>query len=169
MSSERVQLRIIHDYRGIGKEVVAIILTYRGNSYWVPLSPFHLVLVDFLCRHRWIAQDAQRISAQLQLDPFVISHGSNAPGNHVCPARTSRTAVRKQIERIREQFDDLFAEEGLPLRAKDLIRSEESSTLLVRYRIVADVSWEHWPRPDSGTAFLGPHTPTSPSPRFASR
>lgn len=174
MYSERAQLLIIHDYTEIpggcmpGEETAASILLYRGKRYWIPWSPTHLILVDYLCRHRWIAQDAQRICAQLQLDPFVVSHGSNAPGHHVRPARTSRTAVRKQIERIREQLDALFAEEGIPLRARDIIRSEESSTRLVRYRIVADVSWEHWPRPDGGAAHSGSGAPTAPSPVSAS-
>jgi len=170
MGSERVQLHIIHDYTEIsgkcmpGEETVASILLYRGKRYWIPWSPTHLIVVDYLCRHRWIAQDAQRISAQLQLDPFVVSHGSNAPGSHVRPARTSRTAVRKQIERIREQLDALFAEEGIPLRARDIIRSEESSTRLVRYRINADVSWEHWPRQDDRARRSVQQVPTEPSP-----
>jgi len=175
MSNERVQLRIIHAYTetpGVcmpGEEAIACMLRFGGKHYWVPWSPTHLILMDHLCRHRWIAQDAQRISAQLQLDPFVVFHGSNAPGNSVRPARTSRTAVRKQIQRIREQLDALFAEDGLPLRAKDIIRSEESSTRLVRYRINADVTWEHWPHPDTGTAVTLPQSPDAPSPLFASR
>jgi hypothetical protein len=151
---ERVKFIIIHDYTETpgecmpGEEVIAIILIYRGKRYWIPWSPTHLILVDYLCRHRWISQDAWRIAAQLQLDPFVVQHGTNAPGHNVRLARTSRTAVRKQVERIRAVLQKLIDDEGLNLRATDIIRSEESSTRAVRYRIWADVSYEHWPLQD---------------------
>ena len=133
-SSKRLDFIIIHDYTETpgectpGEEVVAIILIYRGRRYWIPWSPGHLILVDYLARHRWIAQDAWRIAAQMQLDPFVLQHGSNAPGSCVRTARTSRTAVRKKVERIRGVLQQVFDEEGLDLKASDIIRSEDTST-----------------------------------------
>jgi hypothetical protein len=159
--SKRVELIIIHDYTEIpgectpGEEVVAIILIYRGRRYWIPWSPGHLILVDFLARRRWIAQDAWRIAAQMQLDPFVIQHASNAPGGHVRAARTSRTAVRQQIKRVRAVLQKLFDEEGLDLNATDIIRSEETSTRSVRYRINADLRWVHWPVPGGEDSTAG--------------
>lgn len=152
--SKRVDFIIIHDYTEIpgectpGEEVVAIILIYRGRRYWIPWSPGHLILVDFLARHRWIAQDAWRIAAQMQLDQFVLQHASNAPGSCVRTARTSRTAVRKKVERIRGVLQKVFDEEALDLKVSDIIRSEETSTRSVRYRLHANVTWIHWPPPE---------------------
>jgi hypothetical protein len=173
--SKRVELIIIHDYTDIpgectpGEEVVAIILIYRGRRYWIPLSPGHLILVDFLARRRWIAQDAWRIAAQMQLDPFVIQHASNGPGGHVRVARSSRAAVRQQIKRIRTVLQKLFDEEGLDLKASDIIRSEETSTRSVRYRINADVlRWVHWPTPEGEDSTSGLPIPEVPGPILSS-
>ena len=152
--AKKVTFLIIHDYTEIpgrcmpGEEVVAIILVYRGRRIWIPWSPTHLVLADYLCRRRWIAQDAVRIADQMRIDPFVRQHGTNAPGCKVKPVRTSRTAVRQKVKRMRDVLDRIIKEEGLDLKASEIIRSEESSTCVVRYRIWADVMWEHWPRQD---------------------
>lgn len=167
---DRLDFIIIHDYAETpgectpGEEVVAIILIYRGRRYWIPWSPGHLILVDFLARHRWIAQDAWRIAAQMQLDPFVVQHGSNAPGAHIRVARTSRTAVRQQIKRIRDVLQKLFDEEGLDLNAPDIIRSEETSTRSVRYRFNANVTWVHWPLPEGENSTSGLPFPEVPGP-----
>jgi hypothetical protein len=166
--SKRLDFTIIHDYTETpgecypGEEVVAIIVIIGGRKYWVPWSPGHLILVDFLARHRWIAQDAWRIAAQIQLDPFAIQHASNAPGANVRMARTSRTAVRQQIKRIRGVLQQLFDDEGLELRASDIIRSEETSTRSVRYRLNANVTWVHWPLPDDENPTSGLPFPKVP-------
>jgi hypothetical protein len=83
----------------------------------------------------------------MELDPFVTEHASSAPGSHVKTARTSRTGVRKKIERIRAVLQQVFDDEGLDLKASDIIRSEETSTRSVRYRLYAKVTWVHWPLP----------------------
>jgi hypothetical protein len=150
---ERAKLIIIHDYQEFpgtcmpGEEVVAIILVYRGKRYRIPLSPTHLILMDYLARCRY-SEDAWRISAHMQLDPFAIEHGSNAPGHRVRASRTSRVAVRLQVSRIRAVLAALIAVERLDLNAEDILRSEETSTRVVRYKIDADVNWEHWPLQD---------------------
>ena len=149
-TGERAKLVIIHDYQeapGVcmpGEEVVAIILVYQGKRYRIPLSPTHLILMDYLARCRY-SEDAWRISAQMQLDPFTTDHGSNAPGHRVRPARSSRVAVRQQVMRIRGVLATLIAKEELDLDAEDILRSEGTSTRAVRYKINVDVIWEHWP------------------------
>jgi hypothetical protein len=168
--SKRVDFIIIHDYTDTcgecnpGEEVVAIIVIIRGRKYWVPWSPGHLIFVDYLARHRWIAQDASRIAAQMQLDQFVSQHGSNAPGSCVRTARTSRTAVRKKIERIRGVLQQVFDDEGLDLKASDIIRSEDTSTRSKRYRFRANVTWIHWPLPEGEDPTLGLPFPEAPGP-----
>ena len=152
--SERLQFIIIHDYAEVpgecmpGEEVVAIIVIIRGRKFWIPWSPGHLILVDFLARHRWIAQDASRIAAQMQLDQFVTQHAANAPGSCVRTVPTSRTGLRQKVKRIRGVLQKAFDEEGLDLKASDIIRSEETSTRSVRYRLHANVTWVHWPLPE---------------------
>ena len=152
---ERAKLVIIHDYQEMpgvcmpGEEVVAIILIYHGKRYRIPLSPTHLVLMDYLARCRY-PEDAWRISAQLQLDPFTTDHGSNAPGHRVRSARTSRVAVRLQVSRIRGVLTALFAEHELDLLAEEIIRSEATSTRAVTYKLDTDVRWEHSLLPKKG-------------------
>jgi hypothetical protein len=147
---ERVRLVIAHEFAQVagqcapGEGTLGAFLVWRGRVYWIPLGPTHLILFDFLCRHRWIAMDASTIASRLRIDLFVVHHGSNAPGNRVRRARSSRTAVRKQIERIREAIAKLIVAHGLELDAFEILRSEETSTLSKRYRINADVSFDHW-------------------------
>lgn len=167
---ERVDFTIFHDYTETpgecypGEEVVAVIVVIRGRKFWIPWSPGHLIFVDFLARHRWIAQDASRIAAKMQLDPFVTQHASNAPGSCVRTAPTSRTAVRKKIQRIRRLLQKVFDDEGLDLKASDIIRSEETSTRSVRYRLHANVTWVHWPSPEGEDPTLGMPFPEAPGP-----
>lgn len=147
---ERARLVIAHEYAQVsgqcapGEEILGAFLIWRGRVYPIPLGLTHLILLDFLCRNRWIAMDASAIAIRLQTDLFVVHHGSNAPGHRVRPARTSRTAVRKQIERIRAVIEQLIAREKLELDAFEILRSEETSTLCKQYRINADVSFDHW-------------------------
>jgi len=61
------------------------------------------------------------------MDPFVLQHGSNAPGSCVRQPN-EQDAVRKKVERIRGVLQQVFDEEGLDLKASDIIRSEETST-----------------------------------------
>ncbi|MGB6688543.1 MAG: hypothetical protein WBE76_11935 [Terracidiphilus sp.] len=109
-----------------------------------------------------MALDAWQIAAKLQDDPFVLQHATNAPGYHERPARSSRTAVRQQIRRMRDVLAILIKEEGLDLDAKEVIRSEETSTRVVRYRIGIDVMWEHWQRPENPDEFFDPRIPDIP-------
>jgi hypothetical protein len=176
--SRRVSFEIIHDYTdnpeecAPGEEPVAVIMTYRNCSYWIPWSPTHLLTFDFICRHRRIPLDAWSIAAKMQLDPFVLQNGANAPGNIPRPARCSRTGIRQQIKRMREVLRDLFEEEGIDLNAWDIIRSIESSTRTVRYLVDADVTWRHWPGSegeDSGACIVfGPNLPL-PEPALVRR
>ena len=159
---ERAKFAIFHDYADDpesgecwpGEEIFGCLLIYRRRRYWIPWSPTHLILVDFLCRNRRTGLDAWQIAARIQSDQFVLQHGANAPGHHVRPARTSRTAVRQQVKRIRDVLQKLVDDEGLDLDASSIIRSEGTSTRCVRYRINADVNWVHRPEPGDAESNL---------------
>ena len=160
---EEIELTLVHDYAehddecSPGEEVTAAILGYRGKQYFVPWGPTHLILIDFICRHRRIPLDAQSIANKMRSDPFVIQHGANAPCDVPRPARTTRTAVRQQIKRSRDMLADLIEDQELDLDAWDIICSVETSTRAMKYRINAKVSWKHWSGSegeDSGACIL---------------
>jgi hypothetical protein len=159
---ERARVLIIHDYaEGIdeclpGEEVIAIILVWRGRWYWIPWGPTHLIVGDFLARHRWMGLDAWQISAKMQQDSFVQQHGTNAPGNKGRPARTSPTGARQQMKRMRDVLADLIADKQLDLTVDQIIRTERTSTGTARYRIVADVSWRHLPHAEGEDELFDP-------------
>jgi len=163
--SERVMLLIVHDYAESageclpGEEVIAIILIYRRRWYWVLWGPSHLIVADFLARHRRIGLDAWQIAAKMQQDPFVLQHGMNAPGHKGRPARTSPAGARQQMKRMRDVLAALIAEEGLDITVDDILRTERTSSGTALYRIVADVGWEHWPSPDDGDTISDPRIP----------
>lgn len=151
-SFKRAQLLIIHDYAEDppecfpGEEVIAIILIWRGRRYWVLWGPTHLIVVDYLARHRWIALDSWQIAAKMSLDPFVLQHGTNAPSHKGRPPRTSPSNARQQMKRIRDVLAELIVAEGLVLTVDEIIRTERTSSGTARWRIVADVTWQHLPR-----------------------
>jgi hypothetical protein len=144
-----VRMVIVHRYAEVaggctaGEEIQSIWLVSAGRSYPVRLSTPHLILFDYLARHRNIPQTAALIAAGLQTELFYLDHGSNARGHRVVCPRTSRTAVRKQVERIRKALTESLAEAHLRLDPTDILRSEPTSSNERRYSVHADVVWEH--------------------------
>ena len=51
---------------------------------------------------------------------------------------------------MREVLDQLIREHGLDINALAILRSEKTSSSIVRYRIALDVCWGHWPGSDDG-------------------
>jgi hypothetical protein len=147
----KTRLVILHQYKNVrvsghcapGEEVIAAHIIHRGSSYRLPLSTTHLIVLDYLCRHRRVAQSAAQIAAGLDSELFYLHHGSNTRGGAVLRARTSRTAVRQQVKRIRENFAQCFRQAGIDLDPVTIIRSQVTSTREVKYQVEADVTWEH--------------------------
>jgi hypothetical protein len=147
----KVRLVILHQYKNVGvsghcapgEQVIAAHIVHRGDSYRLPLSTTHLILLDYLCRHRGVAQSAAQIAAGLNSELFYVHHGSNAKGGAVVRARTSRTVIRQQVKRIRESFAQCFRETKIDGDPAAIIRSCATSTREVLYQVEADVTWEH--------------------------
>jgi hypothetical protein len=142
----RVRLVIVHKYAYAnrctpGEECSSIWLLWGGRQYQIPLSVTHLLLVDFLC-HQSLGKSATEIADGLT-EPFYAHHGSNGPRHVAKPARTGRVAVRKQIQRVREVMTDFFSENEIDLDPYDIIRTEPTSTLEVKYRVHAAITWDH--------------------------
>jgi len=143
------RLVIVHRYAELpggctpGEEIQSVWLVNDGHSCQVRLSTPHLILFDYLCQHRGVAQTAAQIAAGLNTERFYMHHCSNARGHWVVRSRTSRTAVRKQVERIRRALAQSLTEAHLRLDPTDILRSEPTSSNEKRYAIHADVVWEH--------------------------
>jgi hypothetical protein len=125
----RVTLVLLHQYADHskggclpGEEVIAAFVAWRGNSYKLPLSSTHLILLDYLAKHRGVAQNASQIADGLNSELFYVHHAWNAPGRRVKRARSSRTAVKKQVSRIRVVMNRVFRESHLPLHAETIIQ-----------------------------------------------
>jgi len=146
-------LIIVHSYSCVrspkgcipGEEVRSAWLTWDGGSHQLPLSTPHLLLLDYIARHSRIPQNARQIEEGLNEDHmrFYLQHASNAPSRTAVPPRTTRTAVPKQIERIREQLGLFFKTEKIQLDPKGLLRSLPTSSREVRYSVDAIVRIEH--------------------------
>ena len=68
----KIRLVILHQYAETtspersgrctpGEEVISAFIVHRGQSYRLDLSTTHLILLDYLCRHRAVAQSAAQI------------------------------------------------------------------------------------------------------------
>lgn len=154
MARGQAKLVIVHRYgntstnaarsirRVSGTEIVSVWLIFRGRSYRLRLSTTHLILLDYLCWHcaGGIGQSASEIEAGLNEQLFYVHHGSSAKRGRTVIARSSRTSIRKQVERIRGILAELFAEELLPFDPYKILHSEPTSTREIRYSIRADVT-----------------------------
>jgi hypothetical protein len=128
-----------------GEEIISSWLVWNGRSYWLPLSGPHLILFDYIARHSGVPQNARQIAEGLNAEAniFYAHHASNSPGRSVVRPRTTRPAVRKQVERIRERLRISFEENLLPFDPELILRSELTSSNEVRYWIDADIHVEH--------------------------
>jgi hypothetical protein len=116
-----------------GEQILSAWLVHQGRSYRLPLSTTHLILLDLLAHHR-VPMNAQQISDLLNNELFYFQ---------LARARSTRTAVRKQISRIRAILASLFAIRYIDLDPASILRSEPTSTNEVRYSLNADVVIEH--------------------------
>jgi hypothetical protein len=139
----KVRLVIVHECAGTrlpgrcvpGEEkILSAWLIHQGRLYRLPLSTTHLILLDFLARHNGISLNAEQIQERLNSELFYV---------HLARARSSRTAVRQQVRRIRDCMAQCFAKADLDIDPEEVLRSEPTSTNEVKYRLHADVSWEH--------------------------
>ncbi|MHB1865542.1 MAG: hypothetical protein ACYCPS_05310 [Candidatus Saccharimonadales bacterium] len=139
----KVKLVLVHRYAGVrfsghcipGEEdILSAWLVHQGRSYELPLSTTHLILLDLLARHNGISLNAQQIQERLNNELFYVQL------THV---RSSRTAVRQQVRRIRVCMAECFAEAHLDIDAETVLRSEPTSTNEKKYRLHANVIVEH--------------------------
>jgi hypothetical protein len=139
----KVKLVLVHECKDsrlpgrcvTGERILSSWLVHQGRSYILPLSTPHLILLDFLARHcKNFGLNAEQIQERLNSDLFYI---------HLARVRSSRTAIRQQVRRIRESMAKCFAKADLDLDPDDILRSEPTSSNEVRYSIHADVVIEH--------------------------
>ena len=143
---ERARLVLVHNYAyanrcSPGEECSSLWFLWGGRQHQISLSVTHLLLIDFLC-HQRLGKSAAEIVDGLA-EPFYAHHGSNGASHVAKTARTSRVAVRKQLQRIREVMADFFAGNRIDLDPLDIIRTESTSTREVKYRVDAAVTWDH--------------------------
>lgn len=143
-----IQIVIVHrfaqtEFCSPGEEIAAAYIVHKGTPRAIPLSTPHLILLDYLCRHRRLPQTATQIARGLSTEPFYVRHAANAKGSSPSRPRTSRTAVKEQIMRLRRALGECLRVASLSLDPKAVLRSERTSGSEVQYRIHAAVRWEH--------------------------
>lgn len=116
-----------------GEQILSAWLIHRGRSYRLPLASTHLILLDLLARHD-LPMSAQNIEERLNTELFYVQ---------LARARSTRTAVRKQVSRIRAILSDFFAYKHIGLDVASILRSEPTSSNEVRYSLAAKVVIEH--------------------------
>lgn len=148
----RARIVIVHRYGNPGtsscvpgEEIAHAWILWCGRRLLLPLSGPHLILFDYVAKHSHIPQNARRIEEGLDANRqfYYAHHGLNSPGARLVRPRTTRTAVLKQFQRIRERLDEFFQKEQIDLDAWEILRSEATSSNEVRYWIDAVVRIEH--------------------------
>lgn len=126
-----------------GEAITDVQLWYRTLRISLPLGSRLALALDYLARHRHLAQSAGHIEAGLSVDPFVRRHGAYAGATASLSKRVSRTAVKQQISRLRAALRWGFQKAGLNLDPDRVLISEQTTINEVRYCLKASVSWEH--------------------------
>jgi hypothetical protein len=126
-----------------GEAIAEVRFIHRRKEIAVPLSLRLMLLFDYLARHKRVGQNAGQIAAGMSTNPFIRQHGAYAMAQSSLSKRTSRTAVKQQILRVRTGLRLTFRELGLNLDPGRVLISEHTTTNEVRYRLKAAVQWEH--------------------------
>lgn len=104
----------------------------RSNDYQILLSTTHLWLLYILCR-AGSALTAKQVATRLDRSLYIQNEAEeDGP-------RTTRTAVRKQVERTRDAIRSCLCSAGLEIAAEDILQAAATSTRETRYRMTAHV------------------------------
>jgi hypothetical protein len=121
-----------------GEEIVSARFMPHGRTFELELAVGPLIVLDFLARHRWLPQNASRIAASLNRDPFYSHHGANAPTSRKQTRKFTHGAVKVYVERIREAMTLAFTGGGVNLDPLLVLVSTPAG-----YRLKATVDWIH--------------------------
>ncbi len=149
LRSSGPHFRILHRFRepgtdcAPGEEIVAVFLVFRGRAMFVPLSLALRLFFDFLARHSHLPQSAAQIAAAVRVDPFCRKHGTNAPSGATLTRKMSRSSIKEFVKRVRQALALVFLEAGLAIDPNTVLRSENTVTNEVGYRIQASFEWAH--------------------------
>lgn len=143
-----VHIVIVHRYAQTvlcapGEEIARAYIVHKGKQYPIPLSTVHLILLDYLCRHRGIAQTATQIARGLSSEAFYVQHGMNREGSAPLRTRTSRTAVKEQMMRLRLGIARCLTRANIAIAPRSILCAQNSTSNEVAYQIGAEVIWEH--------------------------
>jgi hypothetical protein len=127
-----------------GEMIAEICLLHRTREISLPLPSRLMLLFDYLARHRHVGQCAAQIAAGLSVDPFSRRHGAYAKAGANLIRGVSRTAVKQQVMRLRSGLGRAFRKAGISLDPRRVVLSERTATNEIRYRLKANVSWEHF-------------------------
>ena len=126
-----------------GEEIAGIWLVFSARHFPIPLSLGPAILLDYLARHRWLAESALQIEGGLRADLFSLRHGINASTSRKQTRRFHRSTIKEYVKRIRQVLGVTFAEARLNIDPTDVLVSEVTSGNEVRYRLKAMVNWTH--------------------------
>ena len=129
----------------MGEEVAAAWFVFSTMAVQLRLPLSLRLLIDFLARHRWLAQSAAQIEMAMKRDPFYARHATNVWPSKRQTRRFSRSVVKTYIARLRYALDQAFAEAGADLKAADIVISKPSVGNEVGYQLKATVKWIHVP------------------------
>lgn len=143
------RLKILHRFAKDGccpgEEIALILLIYPSREFPLALPLSLRILLDYLARHRRLAQSAAQIEAGVRADDFCVKHGANAKTARRLTRKISQSAVKEYVKRIRRALQGAFTESGLNLDPFKVLVSEATEGNEVRYRLRASVEWIHLP------------------------
>jgi len=123
------------------EEILGVWLESSEIQLRLPLT-LRLVL-DYLAKHRWVAQSAAQIEAGMRTDPFYLRHGKRSRSSKKMTRRISRSGIKTYVARIRAALQLAFDEAGIDLKVEDILISERTVSNEVGYRLRARVRFVH--------------------------
>jgi hypothetical protein len=128
-----------------GEEIAGAWLAIGDRKAQLKLSLTLRIIVDFMARHRWIAQSASQIEAALRRDIFYMKHAANGGTSRKQKRLVCRSAFRGHVARIRLALQLAFDELGVGLDPAKVLVAEPTVGNEVGYRLRLEVRWLHLP------------------------
>ena len=120
-----------------GEEVAQVRFMSGGEGFPLKLGLGPLIMFDYLARNRWLPRNASCLAAEMNADPFCMSHGANAPGSRKQTRKFTHGSIKVFAQRIRDAMELAFRKAEVALDPHLVLMSEPG------YRLMARADWLH--------------------------
>ena len=148
--SQSVRLVIVHRHQPhgaifctVGEEILACWIAYRERHVQLKIGLALRLVIDCLCRHRWVSLSALQIESSLRQDEFYRRHAANVRMSRRQTRHIARSSVRTYVARLHRALASALYELEAPFDASEILTIQSTVSNEVTYQIRVPVRIIH--------------------------